>query len=195
VVDFSGLSALRSLLEFGVERRIPLVICTTGLSPEDSAAVKNASEKVAVFQSANMSLGVNLLVNLLGRASRLLYDSGFDIEIEERHHNQKLDAPSGTALMLADSVNHALGGGMEYTRDRSGRREKRGRKEIGLTALRGGTIVGEHAVLFAGQDEIIEFKHGAYSREVFAVGALKAAQFMKGKPPGRYDMQDMINDL
>ncbi|MDR1664137.1 MAG: 4-hydroxy-tetrahydrodipicolinate reductase [Clostridiales bacterium] len=195
VVDFSGVSALRGMLMFGVEKRVPMVICTTGLSRDDEEEIRAASEKVAVFRSANMSLGINLIRNMLDRAAKLLYDARFDVEIIECHHNQKLDAPSGTALLLADAVNAALDGKMEYVYDRSERREKRPRNEIGLHALRGGTVVGEHSVVFAGQDEVITLKHEAHSREIFAVGALKAAAFIKGKPPGLYDMQDLINAL
>lgn len=195
VIDFSGIGAMHGLLQFGVERKIPLVVCTTGLTPDHLNDMRDASEHVAVFRSANMSLGVNLLTNMLERASKLLYDAHFDIEIIEKHHNQKLDAPSGTALMMADAVNQALGGGMEYIHDRTARREKRPRNEIGLHSLRGGTVVGEHSVVYAGRDEVIEFTHIAQSREVFAVGAVKAAAFMKNKPPGLYDMQDLINAL
>ena len=195
VVDCSVVEALSTLLNFGVERQIPLVICTTGLSQAQLTKVQTASEKVAILQSANMSLGINLLVNMVGKAAKLLSDSQFDIEIIEKHHNQKLDAPSGTALALANSINAALDNKMEYIYDRSQVRKKREAKEIGIHALRGGTIVGEHSVVFAGCDEIIEFKHQALSKEVFAVGALKAARFMKGKSPGLYTMQDIIDSV
>ena len=195
VVDCSVVEAIPSLLKFGARRQIPLVICTTGLPPEMVEAVKAVSEKVAVLQSANMSLGINLLVNMVQRAAKLLVDSQFDIEIIEKHHNQKVDAPSGTALALADAVNLALDNKMEYVYDRSKERKKRMAKEIGIHAMRGGTIVGEHSVIFAGSDEVIEFNHQALSKEVFAVGALKAARFMHGKPPGLYTMQDIINAI
>jgi len=195
VVDCSVVEAIPSLLNFGVGRQIPLVICTTGLSQELMEAVKAASVKVAVLQSANMSLGINLLVNMVQRAAKLLDDSQFDIEIIEKHHNQKVDAPSGTALALADAINMALDHKMEYVYDRSQERKKRMAKEIGLHALRGGTIVGEHSVIFAGSDEVIEFNHQALSKDVFAVGALKAARFMCGKPPGFYTMQDIIDAI
>jgi 4-hydroxy-tetrahydrodipicolinate reductase len=191
VVDFSGIGATDSLLEYCMAKKIPLVTCTTGFSPETMASIKAASERVAVFQSANMSLGINLINHMLDRASKLLYDAHFDVEIIEKHHNQKLDAPSGTALMLADTVKKSLGE-MQYIHDRSQSRDKRQRNEIGLHALRGGTIVGEHTVVFAGQDEIIELTHKVASRNVFAVGAVKAARFMKDKPPGLYTMQDLI---
>ena len=195
VVDCSVVEAIPSLLNFGAQRQIPLVICTTGLNQEMLAAVKKTSRKVAVLQSANMSLGINLLVNMVQRAAKLLDDSQFDIEIIEKHHNQKVDAPSGTALVLADAINLTLGNKMEYVYDRSRERKKRKAKEIGIHALRGGTIVGEHSVVFAGSDEVIEFKHQALSKEVFAVGALKAARFMCGKPPGLYTIQDIIDEI
>jgi len=171
------------------------VLCTTGLPANIIAKVKQAAGKVAVFQSANMSLGVNLLANMVNKAAKLLYDVGFDIEIIEKHHNQKLDAPSGTAYILADAANQALEGKMEYTHDRSQSSAKRNQNEIGIHAIRGGTIVGEHSVIFAGRDEVIEFKHSAGSRDVFAVGAIKAAQYIKGKPAGFYGMQDLIDSI
>ena len=194
VVDCSVVEAIPALLDFGVARGIPLVICTTGLPPALMEDVHKASEKVAILQSANMSLGINLLVNMVARAAPLLAGAGFDVEIIEKHHNKKVDAPSGTALALANSVNEALGNTMEYTYDRSQERKKREAKELGIHAIRGGTIVGEHSVIFAGSDEVIEFKHQATSKEVFAVGALKAACFIKGKAPGFYTMQDLINN-
>jgi len=184
-----------AIVEYSVSRQVPLVLCTTGMPTELEAAVEKASQKVAILRSANMSLGINLLSNMLRRAARLLYDSSFDIEIIEKHHNQKLDSPSGTALLLADAINDALGGKMRFVNDRSHSHQKRSHDEIGLHALRGGSIVGEHSVVFAGRDEVIEFTHIAQSRDVFAVGALKAAQFLHGKPLGLYTMQDLINDL
>jgi len=193
VVDCSIAEAVPSLLSFAQKRNIPLVICTTGLSQQLTDEVQKTSEKVAVLQSANMSLGINLLVNMAGRAAKLLYDAKFDIEIIEKHHNQKIDAPSGTALALARAINQALDGKMEFVYDRSQQRQKRAANEIGMHAMRGGTIVGEHSVIFAGCDELIEFKHQALSKEVFAVGALKAASFMKGREIGFYTMQDVID--
>ena len=195
VVDCSVVEAVLPLLEFGTSRKVPLVICTTGLSQEQIDKVKQASEKVAVLLSANMSLGINLLVNLVQRVSRLLTDSSFDIEIIEKHHNQKVDAPSGTALALADAINLSLDKQYEYVYDRTAERKKRNAKEIGIHTIRGGTIVGEHSVIYAGTDEIIELKHQALSKEVFAVGAMKAAQFLRGKPPGFYTMQDIIDEV
>ncbi|MCL2398265.1 MAG: 4-hydroxy-tetrahydrodipicolinate reductase [Defluviitaleaceae bacterium] len=192
IVDCSVVETIPSLLNFGIKRQMPLVICTTGLSKEQIEDVYDASKKVAILQSANMSLGINLLVNMVQQAAKLLHDSNFNIEIIEKHHNQKVDAPSGTALLLADTINQSLDNQMDYVYDRSTMRNKRGVNEIGFHALRGGTIVGEHSVVFAGTDEVIEFSHQALSKEVFAVGALKAACFMKGKAPGFYTMQDVI---
>ena len=198
IIDFmppTAVSDTLALLKYSVSRSIPAVICTTGLPPQVEDAIAEASKKVAVLQSPNMSLGVNLLSNMLTRAAKLLYDANFDIEIVEKHHNQKLDSPSGTAIMLADTVNEALGGRMRTVHDRSQTRAKRDRDEIGVFALRGGSIVGEHSVVFAGMDEVIEFTHIAQSRDAFAVGALKAARFLGGKPPGLYSMQDLINGV
>ena len=169
-----------------------MVLCTTGLSEEQIAKVKKTSEKVAVLRSANMSLGVNLLMKLLKDASKVLAPAGYDIEIVEKHHNQKVDAPSGTALALADSINEAMDNVYSYTYDRSQERKKRSDKEIGIAAVRGGTIVGEHEVIYAGEDEVIEFKHTAYSKAVFGKGAVQAAKFLAGREPGLYDMQDVI---
>ena len=191
----SATADIEALLDYSVNRQLPLVICTTGLSADILEKVQQAAKKVAVFQSANMSLGVNLLVNILGKAAKLLHNTGFDIEIIEKHHNQKLDAPSGTAYLLADAIDTALDGKMQYVHDRSQDTEKRSRNEIGLHAIRGGTIVGEHNVIFAGQDEVIELTHIAQSRDVFAVGAIKAACFIKGKSAGYYGMQDLIESI
>lgn len=195
IIDFSTASAVPAVIRYGVEKKIPVVICTTGLSDETIAQMEEASKVIPVFKSANMSLGINLIANLLKKAVGILYDADFDIEIVEKHHNQKIDAPSGTALLLADAVNGVMKKKFEYVFDRSGRREKRGKKEIGISAVRGGTIVGEHSVIFAGKDEVIEIKHSAYSKEVFAVGAVKAAKFVSGKEPGKYDMQDIMDEL
>ena len=162
------------------------------LSEEQLEKVEEASTKVAVLKSANMSLGVNLLLKLLKDATRVLSPAGFDVEIVEKHHNQKVDAPSGTALALADSINEELNNEYDYKYDRSTERKKRNKKEIGILAVRGGTIVGEHEVIYAGSDEVIEFKHTAYSKAVFAKGAVEAARFLAGKGAGRYDMSDVI---
>jgi len=195
IVPPSATTDILAMLAYCLDRQIPLVLCTTGLPGDILAKVRQAAEGVAVFVSANMSLGINLLANMLARAAKLLYDVGFDIEIIEKHHNQKIDAPSGTAYLLADAANQALDGKMKYVHDRSKSSAKRNRDEIGLHAIRGGTIVGEHNIIFAGQDEVIELSHAALSRDVFAVGALKAASFISGKPPGYYGMQDLINAI
>lgn len=195
IIDFTTASAVPAVIDYAVEKNIPAVICTTGLSDETMDMLKKASEKVAMFKSANMSLGINLIATILKKYSDVLYQAGFDVEIVERHHNQKIDAPSGTAILLADAVNEGVGGDLEYVYDRSQVRQKRDRKELGLSAVRGGTIVGDHEVIFAGQDEVIEFTHSAHSKEVFAVGAVKAAKFIKGKKPGIYDMQDVMSEI
>lgn len=192
VIDFSNASALDDVLSFCTEKKVPVILCSTGYTPEQLAKIQDASKETAVLKSANMSLGINLLLKLLKNAANVLGPAGYDIELVERHHNQKLDAPSGTALALADSINDALGGEYEYVYDRSQVRQKRDKKEIGISAVRGGTIVGEHEVIFAGTDEVIEFKHTAYSRSVFAKGAIEAAKFLAGKPAGMYDMSDVV---
>ena len=192
IIDFSNAKAVDALLAYGVEKQIPIVLCTTGLSEQQLADVEKAYEKVAILKSANMSLGINTLMELLKKAAQVFAPAGFDMEIVEKHHNQKLDAPSGTALALADSMNEALGNAYHYTYDRSDRREERDPKEIGISAVRGGNIVGEHEVIFAGTDEVIEFKHTAYSKAVFGKGAVQAAKFLAGREPGLYDMQDVI---
>ena len=192
VIDFSNAGAVDELLDYCVEKKLPVVLCTTGLSEEQLARVKEVSEKIAVLKSANMSMGINLLLKLLKDAAKVLAPAGYDMELVEKHHNQKLDAPSGTALALADSMNEALGNEYEYVYDRSQVRKKRDKKELGISAVRGGTIVAEHEVIFAGIDEVIEFKHTAYSKSVFAKGAVEAGKFLKGKPAGMYDMADVI---
>ncbi len=192
IIDFSTAAAVDPLIAYGTERNIPMVICTTGLSETQIGSIREAGEKVAVFRSANMSLGINLLLKILKENSKVLCDAGFDPEIIEMHHSRKLDAPSGTALMLADAVNSTENDSYTYTFDRSQRREKRDPKEIGISSVRGGTIVGEHDVIFAGQDEVVEFRHTAYSRAIFAKGAVAAAKFLSGKGPGLYDMSDVI---
>lgn len=192
VIDFASAKAVDALLAYCVAKKLPCVLCTTGLSEEQLKKVKEASGETAVLKSANMSMGINLLLKLLREAAPVLAAAGFDIEIVEKHHNQKLDAPSGTAVALADAVNGALDNAYEYVYDRSTRREVRPQKEIGISAVRGGTIVGDHDVIFAGTDEVITFSHRAYSREVFAKGALLAAKFLAGKPAGYYDMSDVI---
>ncbi len=191
VIDFSHPSALSGVLQYAVEHKIPAVIATTGLSDEDQVSLQEAAKRIPVFSSANMSLGVSLLAELAKKAAMVLGGS-FDVEIIEKHHNQKIDAPSGTALMLADAV----AGGLSYTPkrvyDRHSVREKRDRHEIGFSSVRGGTIVGEHEVLFAGHDECITLSHTALSKEIFAAGAVSAAQFVVGKPAGLYTMSDLM---
>ena len=192
IIDFSPAKATDKLLEYSAARQIPVVLCSTGLSQEQLAKVEETSRKVAVLKSANMSLGINTLLKLVQDAARVLAAAGFDMEIVEKHHRLKLDAPSGTALALADSINEAMDNQYHYVYDRSQKREKRDDKEIGISAVRGGTIVGEHEIIFAGQDEVIEFKHTAYSKAIFGKGAVEAAKFLAGKPAGRYDMSDVI---
>ena len=192
IIDFSSPKALSSILDYATSKNVPVVLCTTGFSEEQLSDIKKASEKVAILRSANMSLGINTLVKLLKTATEILANNGYDIEIVERHHNQKKDAPSGTALLLADAINDTAGGKYEYVFDRSGRREVRPKDEIGISAVRGGSIVGDHDVIFAGLDEVIEINHRAYSRSVFAKGAVSAAAFLKGKPAGMYDMSNVI---
>lgn len=191
IIDFSNPAALAGLLEFAVENSIPAVISTTGLNNAQINLIKTAATKIPVFFSANMSLGVNLLCELAKKAAKVLGDS-FDIEIVEMHHNQKIDAPSGTALMIANSIKSELDDGIKYEYDRHSKREKRTKNEIGIHAVRGGTITGEHEVIFAGHDEIIKISHSARSKELFATGAINAAEFLCGKPAGLYDMSAML---
>lgn len=192
IIDFSAAPAVDELLDYCVEQQIPCVLCTTGLSDAQLKKVEEASKKTAILKSANMSLGINMLMKLLKEAALILAPAGFDVEIVEKHHKLKVDAPSGTALALGDSVNEALNKEYEYVYDRSQRREKRPQKEIGFSAVRGGTIVGEHDVIFAGADEVVTFSHTAYSKAVFGKGAVQAAKFLKGKPAGLYSMSDVI---
>lgn len=192
IIDFSSPKALDGLLAYSIERQIPVVLCTTGLSDEQLEQIEAASQKVAVLKSANMSLGINTLLKLIQDAAKVLAAAGFDMEIVEKHHRLKKDAPSGTALALADSLNEAMDNQYHYVYDRSQEMKAREDKEIGLSAVRGGTIVGEHEVIFAGPDEVIEFKHTAYSKAVFGKGAVEAAKYLAGKPVGYYHMSDVI---
>jgi len=192
IIDFASAKAVDTLLDYAAERQIPVVLCTTGLSEAQIAKTAEISRKVAVLRSANMSLGINMLMKLVQEAAKILAAADFDIEIVERHHNQKVDAPSGTALALADSINEAMDHQYEYVYDRSKVRQKREKKELGIAAVRGGSIVGEHEIIFAGTDEVVEFKHTAHSKAIFAKGAVSAAKFLKGKPAGMYDMSDVI---
>lgn len=192
VIDFSSAKAVDDLLVWCNEKKMPLVLCTTGLSEEQLLSVKENSKDYAILRSANMSLGINMLLKELKKVTSILAPAGFDIEIVEKHHNQKVDAPSGTALALADSINDELNKEYEYVFDRSQKREKRSQKEIGISAVRGGSIVGEHEVIFAGRDEVITITHTAYSKAIFANGAVAAAKFLAGKPAGMYDMSQVI---
>ena len=195
LIDFSNAALLDRLLPYCLQKKLPAVICTTGHSPAQLEALKAASIQVPMFKSGNMSLGINLLTNLLKKAAAVLGD-GFDVEILEKHHHAKVDAPSGTALMLADAVSEGLSYQPEYVYERQSVRRPRGKTEIGISAIRGGTIVGEHEVLFCGPDEVVEFRHTAYSREVFANGAVTAARFLaKVDRPGMYDMNDALADI
>lgn len=195
IVDFSTAAAVDGVIKYALRRRLPIVICTTGLSDETLKLIDKAAEEIPVFRSANMSIGINLIANLIRKAAGILSEANFDIEIVERHHNQKLDAPSGTAMLLADAINEEMDGKYEYIFDRSARREKRHKRELGISAIRGGSIVGEHSVIFAGKDEVIEFQHSAGSKEIFAVGAVKAAKFIAAKSAGKYSMQDIMDEL
>ena len=190
-IDFSTPAALQAELDYVTTHHLPLVLCTTGLSEEQIAAVRKAAQVVPIFFSSNMSLGVAVLSALTKKAAAVLGDT-FDIEIVEMHHNQKLDAPSGTALMLADAAKAGLSYEPEYTYDRHTRRQKRQKQEIGIASLRGGTVVGEHSVYFAGEQEVLTLSHSAGSRSVFASGALSAAAFIVGKPAGLYSMEDIL---
>ena len=193
IVDFSHPSVLSGLLEYAKAKKLPVIVATTGLSDEQRATLVEISKEIPVFFSANMSLGINLIIALAKKTTAIL-EGNFDIEIVEKHHNQKIDAPSGTALAIADAISDTLSVSPEYVYDRHSVRKKRDAKEIGIHSIRGGSIVGEHQVIFAGQDETIELCHQATSKEVFAVGAVKAAKFMNGKPVGFYTMDDLIEE-
>ncbi|MBQ6441926.1 MAG: 4-hydroxy-tetrahydrodipicolinate reductase [Lachnospiraceae bacterium] len=192
VIDFSNAAAVDGLLCACTEKKLPLVLCTTGLSEEQLRKVEDTAKQIPILKAANMSLGINLMMDLLKKAVSVLYPAGFDVEIVERHHNQKLDAPSGTALALADAMNEEMDEIYQYTFDRSKERKKRERAEIGISAVRGGNIVGEHTVIFAGGDEVVEIKHTATSRAVFGKGAIEAAKWLSSATPGLYDMSDVI---
>ena len=195
IVDFSHHTCTHDIVTYAVEKKLPLVLCTTGHTPEELEEIKEYSKKVAIFKSANMSVGISLITELCKRAAALL-GADYDIELIEKHHNQKLDAPSGTALMIANAINNASDSSYEYIYDRSTRREKRGKKELGISCVRAGTIVGEHEVIFGGRDEITTISHSALSRDVFAAGALRAGIYMSSskKAPGIYDMEKMLNE-
>lgn len=192
IIDFASVKAVDNLLDFIEEKKIPAVICTTGLSEKQIERINELAKSSAILRSANMSLGINTLSKVLAQIAPTLRAAGFDIEIVEAHHRRKLDAPSGTAILLADAVNENMEEKLSYTYDRSERHEPRRADEIGLSAVRGGTIVGDHDVIFAGEDEVITFSHRAYSRKIFANGAISAAKFLQGKTAGLYDMSDVI---
>ncbi len=192
IIDFSHPSALEGILAYAISHHTPAVIATTGLNEQQVAAIHEAAKAVPIFFSANMSIGVSLLTELAQKAARVLGDS-FDIEIIEMHHNQKIDAPSGTALMLADAISDALPQKPHYEFDRHSKRAKRAKNEIGIHAVRGGTIVGEHEILFAGRDELVSIRHSARSKEIFAVGSVNAALFLCGQPAGLYAMRELVN--
>ena len=193
IIDFSHHTSLPSIMEYAVKHNVPAVIATTGHTEEESEIMRKSAEHIPVFFSRNMSLGVNLLIALCKKASEILGED-FDIEIIEKHHHNKLDAPSGTALMIADAISETRAES-EYVYDRHSVRKKRGTKEIGIHAVRGGSIIGEHEVIFAGKDELITLSHSAASRELFATGALKAAEFIVGKKAGMYCMDDLLADV
>lgn len=193
IIDFSHPSVFDTILKFASAGKIPYIICTTGLSEGQKQAFAKASENAPIFYSANMSVGVNLITELAKFAARALEQS-FDIEIVEKHHNQKIDAPSGTALAIADAISETVSYAPKYMFDRHSMRQKRSKDEIGIHAVRGGNIVGEHTVIFAGTDEVIEIKHSASSKEVFAIGAIRAARFMYKKEKGLYNMTDVLNE-
>ena len=192
VIDFASVVGIDAFLAEAVVKNLPIVLCTTGLSEEQLALVQETSSYIPILRSANMSLGVNTLFKLVQEAAKVLAQAGFDIEIVEKHHNKKVDAPSGTALAIADAINEAMNNQYEYIFDRSHTRKAREKKELGISAVRGGTIVGEHEVIFAGTDEVVEFKHTAYSKAIFAKGAISAAKFLPGNKPGMYTMHDVI---
>ena len=192
IIDFSAPRNVEEMLDYAISHNIGIVLCTTGLDKEQLEAVEEASKKIPVLRSANMSMGINLISRLVQEAAVILSAAGVDIEIVEKHHNKKVDAPSGTALALADAINEVLNNELEYQYDRTRERVPRGRKEIGISAVRGGTIVGEHEVIFAGTDEVIEIKHMAYSKAIFARGAVQAAKYLPGNPAGMYKMCDIM---
>ena len=192
IIDFSNPVTLNGLLKYAVEKKKNAVICTTGYTSEQIEQINEASKSIGIFRSGNMSIGINLLIDLVKKAKSILGDA-FDVEIIEKHHNQKIDAPSGKALMIADAISEVSEQEPQYVYDRHAYRKKRDKNEIGIHAVRGGSIVGEHEVIFAGHDEVITVKHQAQSKEVFAIGSINAAVFMNSVPAGAYDMNDLIN--
>ena len=193
LIDFSNPSALDDILKYAEKEKIPAVICTTGFTCDQVEKIKNTSKMIPIFYSRNMSLGINLILELVKKATKVL-GNDFDIEIIEKHHNQKIDAPSGTALMIAEEISSAMPKTPDYVYDRSKTREKRTKNEIGIHSVRGGTIPGDHDIIFAGEKEIVTLSHHAESREIFANGAIKAAKYLVNQKPGFYTMKDMIKD-
>lgn len=194
LIDFSHPSLLSSLLDFGKKTSTPLVLCTTGYTNDQVESIKEASHTLPIFYSGNMSLGINLIIELAKKAAAVL-GNDFDIEIVEQHHNKKIDAPSGTALMIADGISSVLGKNMNYVYDRHSQRKKRDKNDIGIHSIRGGTIVGEHEVIFAGNNEVIKISHSAQSKAIFARGAVNAAVYLSHKPSGLYNMSDLLNEV
>jgi len=192
IIDFSAPINLEEMLSFAVSSGIGIVLCTTGFTKEQLVLIEEATKNIPILRSANMSMGINLITKLLQEAAVILTDAGFDIEIVEKHHNKKVDAPSGTALALADAMNEVLNNEYEYKYDRSADHVMRSKKEIGISVVRGGSIVGEHEIIFAGTDEVIEIKHTAYSKAIFAKGAVQAAKYLPGKAAGNYKMSDLM---
>lgn len=193
IIDFSHPSNLEDILKFCIQHKAGLVLATTGISINQETRIKEVSNHIPIFKSSNTSLGVNLIIDLVKKAAGILSED-FDIEIIEKHHNKKIDAPSGTAYMIANAINEELNNSLVYNLGRSGSSSKREKNELGIHALRGGTIPGEHTVIFAGMDEIIEIKHSALSKKIFAEGAIKAAKYIKNKEPGLYSMKDLIDE-
>lgn len=192
LIDFSIATAVPKIIDYCTQKKIPAVICTTGIDNTTQKKIEYSAKIIPIMQSANMSIGINIINLILERISKVLFDMNFDIEILEKHHNKKIDSPSGTALLLADTINKSLENKLEYSFDRNHQRQK---NELGISCIRGGTIVGEHSIIFAGPNENIEIKHTAYSREIFAIGALKAAEFIINKPNGLYSMKDLFGDI
>lgn len=191
LIDFSNHSCINDIIKFGEHRILPLIICTTGFTSEERSMMEEASKLIPIFNSSNMSIGVNVLISLVKQAARALSE-GFDIEIIEKHHNQKLDSPSGTALMIADAINDTLNDEYNYVYGRHSKTQKRLKKDIGIHSIRGGAIVGEHQIIFAGGGEVIEINHSAISRDVFGYGAIAAGRFMMNRKPGMYNMDDVL---
>ena len=193
IIDFSNPKAFESLLSFAIDKKLPVVFCKTGFSMDQVKKIKDSSKLIPIFYSRNMSLGINLIIELSKRAMNVLGDN-FDVEIIEKHHNQKIDAPSGTALMIADDIAAESKHNLDYVYDRRSYRKSRSKNEIGIHSIRGGTIVGDHEIIFAGHDEIVKISHSAQSKEVFALGSINAAIFICKKPASLYNMSDLLDE-